>query len=135
MQETEKGNALNCQVTMMNDDGFKITLRVSQEEIEAIDDFMRAKGVSNRSLFIREVVSRYISESEGSEEDSQSNGIFVHLNDVHLQALQYLVDQGVCLNPEEYVRRCVTDKLLTKEAEEKAINNAFEMALTQQRMR
>ena len=119
----------------MNDDGFKITLRVSQEEIEAIDDFMRAKGVSNRSLFIREVVSRYISESEGSDEDSQSNGIFVHLNDVHLQALQYLVDQGVCLNPEEYVRRCVTDKLLTKEAEEKAINNAFEMALTQQRMR
>ena len=93
----------------MTDDGIKITLRMGTEELQALEDFMGERDLENKSM-----------PSEG--------GIFVRLSDIHLDALNQLVQRGMCLNEEEFIRRCVLDKIVPKTVEEEAIEDSFRTA-------
>ena len=94
----------------MTDDGIKITLRMGTEELQALEDFMGERDLENKSVM----------PSEG--------GIFVRLSDIHLDALNQLVQRGMCLNEEEFIRRCVLDKIVPKTVEEEAIEDSFRTA-------
>ena len=95
----------------MTDDGIKITLRMGTEELQALEDFMGERDLENKSGQMP---------SEG--------GIFVRLSDIHLDALNQLVQRGMCLNEEEFIRRCVLDKIVPKTVEEEAIEDSFRTA-------
>ena len=47
---------------------------------------------------------------------------------IHLDALNQLVQRGMCLNEEEFIRRCVLDKIVPKTVEEEAIEDSFRTA-------
>ena len=94
----------------MTDDGIKITLRMGTE-------------------FIREAIKRYMETYDSPAGQMPSEGgIFVRLSDIHLDALNQLVQRGMCLNEEEFIRRCVLDKIVPKTVEEEAIEDSFRTA-------
>ena len=85
----------------MTDDGIKITLRMGTEELQALEDFMGERDL---------------------------DGIFVRLSDLHMDALNQLVQRGICLNEEEFIRRCVLEKIVPKTIEEEALSDSFRTA-------
>ena len=99
----------------MTDDGIKITLRMGTEELQALEDFMGERDLENKS------------DSPAGQMPSEG-GIFVRLSDIHLDALNQLVQRGMCLNEEEFIRRCVLDKIVPKTVEEEAIEDSFRTA-------
>ena len=116
----------------MTDDGIKITLRMGTEELQALEDFMGERDLenkSNKSVFIREAIKRYMETYDSPAGQMPSEGgIFVRLSDIHLDALNQLVQRGMCLNEEEFIRRCVLDKIVPKTVEEEAIEDSFRTA-------
>ncbi len=110
----------------MNDDGARITLRMGPEEIQMMDSFMEERGIANRSDFIRDAIKGYIESQNAPKGGSASKGgIFVRLSEMHLDALGQVVQSGICLDEEEFIRRCVLDRIITKTVEEDALSNAF----------
>ena len=114
----------------MTDDGIKITLRMGTEELQALEDFMGERDLENKSsVFIREAIKRYMETYDSPAGQMPSEGgIFVRLSDIHLDALNQLVQRGMCLNEEEFIRRCVLDKIVPKTVEEEAIEDSFRTA-------
>ena len=102
----------------MTDDGIKITLRMGTEELQALEDFMGERDLENKSETYDSPAGQMPSEG----------GIFVRLSDIHLDALNQLVQRGMCLNEEEFIRRCVLDKIVPKTVEEEAIEDSFRTA-------
>ncbi|MBR4504198.1 MAG: hypothetical protein IKP20_04415 [Candidatus Methanomethylophilaceae archaeon] len=109
----------------------KITIRVGPDEIQLIEDYMDQFHVGNRSDFIRDAIRGYINfrrNETGSTSNSDVGGIFIHLSDLHLEILANLKKMGICLSEEEFIRKCVIDAIMPKEAENKAIDEAFASA-------
>ncbi len=113
----------------MTDDGIKITLRMGTEELQALEDFMGERDLENKSVFIREAIKRYMEtyDSPAGQVPSEG-GIFVRLSDLHMDALNQLVQRGICLNEEEFIRRCVLEKIVPKTIEEEALSDSFRTA-------
>ena len=105
----------------MTDDGIKITLRMGTEELQALEDFMGERDLENKSRYMETY------DSPAGQMPSEG-GIFVRLSDIHLDALNQLVQRGMCLNEEEFIRRCVLDKIVPKTVEEEAIEDSFRTA-------
>ena len=79
----------------MTDDGIKITLRMGTEELQALEDFMGERDLENKSVFIREAIKRYMETYDSPAGQMPSEGgIFVRLSDIHLDALNQLVQRG-----------------------------------------
>ena len=96
----------------MTDDGIKITLRMGTEELQALEDFMGERDLENKS----------------AGQVPSEGGIFVRLSDLHMDALNQLVQRGICLNEEEFIRRCVLEKIVPKTIEEEALSDSFRTA-------
>ena len=115
----------------MADDGTKITLRVGPEEIQMMEDYMADHKIGNRSDFIRDAIRGYI-EYKNLEANAPSkaevDGIFVRFSDLQLETLANLARLGICLSEEEFVRKCVLDVIVPKDAGIKAIDEAFASA-------
>ena len=88
----------------MTDDGIKITLRMGTEE-------------------------RYMEtyDSPAGQVSSES-GIFVRFSELHMDALSQIVQRGISLNEEEFVRKCVLDRIVPKTIEEDALSESFRTA-------
>lgn len=113
------------------DVGLKITIRVSPEDLETIENYMADHNFDNRSTFIREAVKRYMEAQSQESEDGSQTGLYVQLNEVHMSTLKHLVDLGMGISEEDIVRRLVIDKIVPKVAMEEAIDNAFRLAQQQ----
>ena len=112
----------------MSDDGTRITIRMGLEEIQMMEDFMSDHEIENRSDFVRDAVRAYIDLVRSGRPVQQESGIFVRFSELQLSALSGLVSLGVSLDEEEFVRKCVLDKILPKAVEEEAYENAFRAA-------
>ncbi|MBQ8178965.1 MAG: hypothetical protein IJ026_00765 [Candidatus Methanomethylophilaceae archaeon] len=112
----------------MADDGTKVTIRMGPEEIQAMEDFMGDHNFGSRSDFIREAISTYIESKRNGAGKMEDGGIFVRFSDLQMDALGNLVKSGLCLDEEEFVRRCVLERIITKTIEEEAFENAFRAA-------
>ena len=117
---------------MENDEGPKITIRLSNEDLQAMEDFMGDKGYGNRSEFIRDAIRGYIAHARVSGE-APGDGIFVHLGEVHLMTLENMVADGAIYNAEDYIRKLVLDDIVPKESMEDTKSRSFKAA--QQRLR
>ena len=112
----------------MSDEGTKVTIRMGPEEIQAMEDFMADYDIGNRSDFIREAISGYIASKKAGVQVTAESGIFVRFSDLQLNALENLVASGISYDEEEFIRRCVMEKILPKTVEEEAFENAFRTA-------
>ncbi len=113
----------------MADEGTKVTLRMGPEEIQMMEDFMDEYDVATRSDFIRDAIRWYVdAKRNGAATGASGSGIFVRFSDLQMDALQGLVQRGICLDEEEFVRRCVLDKIVPETVEEEAMADAFRTA-------
>ena len=112
----------------MSDEGTKVTIRMGPEEIQAMEDFMADNDIGNRSDFIRAAITGYIASQKAGVQVTSDSGIFVRFSDLQLDALGNLVKSGICFDEEEFVRKCVLDRILPKTVEEEAFDNAFRTA-------
>ena len=109
-------------------DDIKVTLRMGPEVLQMMEDFIEEHDVENRSIFIRDAIKGYIESYDKMPGEAPEGGIFVRLSDIHLDALNQLVQRGVCLSEEEFVRKCVLDRIVPKTIEEEAIADSFKTA-------
>ncbi len=112
---------------MTNDDGTKITIRVSPEDIQVMEDFMSDHEIGNRSDFIRDAIRGYIASSRASHE-ADADGIYVRLTGVQLQTLENMRRDGTIYDAESYVRQLITADIVPKEALEDSKVRAFKAA-------
>jgi Arc/MetJ-type ribon-helix-helix transcriptional regulator len=112
----------------MSDDGTKVTIRMGPEEIQMMEDFMADQDIGNRSDFIRDAIKGYIASVKAGQPMNAEGGIFVRLNDVQMDTLEALVQTGIAVSPEEYIRKCLLEKIVPKSIEDDAIENAFKAA-------
>ena len=112
----------------MTDEGTKVTLRMGPEEIQMMEDFMDEHDIGNRSDFIRDAIRGYIDSQRNGGTVASGSGIFVRFSDLQMDALQGIVQRGICLNEEEFVRKCVLDKIVPATVEEEAYADSFRTA-------
>ena len=112
----------------MSDDGTKVTIRMGPEEIQLMEDFMADHDIGNRSDFIRDAIKGYISAVKAGTPQNAEGGIFVRLNDVQLETLDALVKTGISVSEEEFIRKCVLEKIIPRSVEDETIENAFRAA-------
>lgn len=112
----------------MTDDGIKVTIRMGPEDLQMVEDFMDDRGIENRSIFIRDAIRGYIDAQRNGVADASGSGIFVRFSDLQIDALQGLVQRGICLNEEEFVRKCVLDRIVPATVEEEAYADSFRTA-------
>ncbi len=113
----------------MTDDGFKITLRMGTDEAQELEDFMGERDIENKSVFIREAIKWYMAHYDAPDAPAvPEGGIFVRLSDMQMDVLSQLVQRGLCLNEEEFIRKCVLEKIVPKTIEEEAYAESFRAA-------
>ena len=121
------GNCKNGRMKM-SDDGTKITIRMGPEEIQMMEDFMGDHDIGNRSDFIRDAIKGYIASMKAGQPMGAEGGIFVRLSDVQLDTLSGLVKTGIAVSEEEFIRKCLLDKIVPRSVEDETIENAFRAA-------
>lgn len=112
----------------MTDEGTKVTLRMGPEVIQMMEDFMDEHDIGNRSDFIRDAIKGYIDSQRNGGSVASGSGIFVRFSDLQMDALQGLVQRGICLSEEEFVRKCVLDRIVPATVEEEAVADSFRTA-------
>lgn len=119
---------IHCKgVTKMVDDGTKITIRVSNDDIQLMEDYMAEHGIENRSDFIRDAIRDFIASSK-TPENSEANAIVVPLNPVVIQTLENMKTEGIIHDEASYIRELVNAEIIPKEAIEESKARAFRAA-------
>jgi predicted transcriptional regulator len=121
----------------MGEKELTISIRIDAEVNQLMEDYMAEKKIDSRSRFIRDAIAGYIdlqrrAEIGGSE---LGVGIFVRLREAHIEALRLMVEDGTAFSEEEYVRRCVMEKLVSPETEAESVKNAFKAAQMTSKMK
>lgn len=115
---------------MAVDEGsLKVTIRISPEDLNLLEDYMAEHGIENRSDCIREAIKSLV--EKDNVEDCSQTGLFVHLNEIQKATLKGLVDLGIAVSEEEFVRRVLLEKIIPANEVESAISNAFRLAQKQ----
>ncbi|MCQ2079751.1 MAG: ribbon-helix-helix domain-containing protein [archaeon] len=112
----------------MVDDGTKITIRVSNEDIQLMEDFMSDNGIENRSDFIRDAIRGYIANNRTPGEIVDENAILVHLSPVVLQTLENMSRDGTAYSAEDYIRQLVNADIIPRDALEDSKARSFKAA-------
>jgi Arc/MetJ-type ribon-helix-helix transcriptional regulator len=120
----------------MTEDGAKITLRMGNEEIQMMEDFMADRNIGNRSDFIRDAIRGYIeSERNDGPGAGAEDGLFVRLTEVQKGTLELLAQDGMCVSAEEYARKCILDRIIPADAEKDAVSRAFQASYMASKMK
>lgn len=115
---------------MAIDEGsLKVTIRISPEDLNLLEDYMAEHGIENRSDCIREAIKSLVEKDK--VEDCSQTGLFVHLSEIQKATLKGLVDLGIAVSEEEFVRRVLLEKIIPANEVESAISNAFRLAQKQ----
>lgn len=109
---------------MANEDGFKITLRVSPEELQALEDYMAANDIDNRSDFIRDMIRDKIA-GKAQTAEAGDNAVVVRLSPVVLQTIENMKADGTIFDAESYIRQLIMTDIIPKEAVEDSKARAF----------
>jgi hypothetical protein len=109
----------------------RITLRMGPDDVQLMDNYLEEHPeLGLRSQFIRTAVREYIkrdARGTSSTSETKESGLFVRFNTVELAMLGNLKEGGLCLNEEEFIRRCVTD-VITPKITPDVMRNYFESA-------
>ena len=120
----------------MGEKEITISIRMGTEDIQMMEDFMLEKGIDSRSRFIRDAIAGYISsQKRGPGGAGNGSGVFVRFKEVQMEALRLMVEDGTAFDEEEYIRRCVLEKLVSPESEADSANRAFKAAQMASKMK
>jgi len=120
----------------MGEKEIAISIRMGTEDVQMMEDFMSENGIDSRSRFIRDAIAGYINlQRKGSGSAGIRNGIFVPFNEVQLETLRLMVEDGIAFSEEEYIRSCVREKIVSKESETDSIERAFKNAQLTSKMK
>lgn len=109
---------------MATDDGMKITIRISNEDLQAMEDFMSANDIDNRSDFIRDAIRGHIANNMKTAETGD-NTVVVRLSPVVIQTLENMKADGTIFDAESYVRQLIMTDIIPKDAIEDSKARAF----------
>ena len=116
-----------AEVTDMVDEGTKITIRMSNADIQLMEDFMSDHDLENRSVFIRDAIREYIANNK-TEAQSDDNSVTVRLNPVVLQTLENMRADGTIYDSESVIRELSNTAVIPKEAIDDSRARAFKAA-------
>ena len=116
-----------AEVTDMVDEGTKITIRMSNADIQLMEDFMSDHDLENRSVFIRDAIREY-SANNKTEAQSDDNSVTVRLNPVVLQTLENMRADGTIYDSESFIRELINTAVIPKEAIDDSRARAFKAA-------
>lgn len=87
------------------DEGERITLRLEKEHLEAIDAFLQSNAsYSNRSALARDAIHAFIQQvTQGG------NAVTIRVPRRYLEYIDFLVADGLFLNREHAILRCVEE--------------------------
>ncbi len=115
-----------------------ISFRMGKEDLQMLEEFMDEHGIDERgrSRLIRDAIAGYISsQGHGSGSAGKGSGIYVRFNEVQMEALRMMVEDGTAFDEEEFIRRCVHAKLVSPEVEADSANRAFKAAQMASKMK
>jgi len=104
-----------------------VTLRVGSEDLQIMEDYLAEHTDQSASDFIRAAIRSYDNGSEG--------GIFVRLNEVLLNTLSGMKEDGTIFSEEEFVRGLILEAVLTKDEVRDSAGRAFKSAQLAARMK
>lgn len=136
LQATGMGNSATCKgsIDMTGEEGVKISVRLSSEDMQLIQDFMEENDLDvTISSFIRDAIRGYIADKKVPAEAGE-DGIYVRLSEVLIQAMENLKKEGVIFDEESYIRQLVMSDLIPQESLENTKTNAFKAAQEASRM-
>ncbi len=111
---------------MSIDDGTKITIRVSNEDIQAMEDYMDANNIDNRSDLIRELIRSCTNGTIIGKDDADA--VVIHLSPVVMQTLENMKADGTIYDAESYIRQLIMSDIIPKDAVEDSKSRAFAAA-------
>ncbi len=119
---------------MTNEEGVKVSVRLSSEDMQLIQDFMDEHDLDvTTSSFIRDAIRGYIADKKAPAEGGE-DGIYVRLSEVLIQAMENLKKEGVIFDEESYIRQLIMSDLIPKESLDTSKANAFKAAQDASRM-
>ncbi|MDR3075059.1 MAG: ribbon-helix-helix domain-containing protein [Candidatus Methanoplasma sp.] len=121
----------------MADKEVTISIRMGTEDIQIMEDFMAENDIDSRSRFVRDAISGYIaSKRQGVTGSAGSvSGVLVRFREVQMEALRLMVEDGIAFDEEEYIRKCVLEKLVKPESEADSADRAFKAAQMASKMK
>ena len=98
----------------MTDDNKIVSLRMGEEEIQMMDDFLKGHPeLGGRSLFIRTAIRQYI-DRDADVRTSSNNTVEVRLSRAELETIQSMVDDGTYIDCADAIRNMVRSKLVNE---------------------
>ena len=119
----------------MGDKEITISIRMGTEDIQLMEDFMSEKEIDSRSRFVRDAIAGYISSQRAGTSSAGKSGVFVRFKEVQMEALRLMVEDGTAFDEEEYIRKCVLEKLVSPESEADSAGRAFKAAQMASKMK
>jgi len=134
--ESKGWDSTYSEVMEMGEKEVAISFRIGIEDNQIMEDFMTERGIDGRSRFIRDAIIGYIGQQKKvSGSAGNENGIFVRFREVQMEALRLVVEDGTAFSEEEYIRKCVLEKLVSKESEIDSVDRAFKAAQLASKMK
>lgn len=113
-----------------------VSLRMGVEDVQLMEEFMAEKRIDSRSRFIRDAIVGYIGLQRHTPGGAGTeSGIFVRFREVQMEALRLMVEDGTIFSEEEFVRKCVMEKMVTLESMADSADRAFKQAQNTSRMK
>ena len=119
----------------MREKEITISLRMGAEDIQSMEDFMSEKGIDSRSRFVRDAIAGFISSQRAGTGGAGTGGVFVRLKEVQMEALRLMVEDGTAFDEEEFIRKCVMEKLVTPDIEADSAKRSFKTAQMTSKMK
>ncbi|MCL2148429.1 MAG: ribbon-helix-helix domain-containing protein [Methanomassiliicoccaceae archaeon] len=119
----------------MSEKEVAVSIRMTVDEVQLMEEFMAEKGIDSRSQFIRDAVSGFISLQKRVTGGAIGDGYFIRFNEVQMGALRLMVEDGTIFSEEEFVRKCVLDRIVSPESEADSASRSFKAAQMASKMK
>lgn len=118
---------------MDNDE--RVTLRMDTGDLQELDDYLADhRELGNRSQFIRTAVREYINRDADVAAVSK-DGLFIRFTESEMAAMDIIIKKGIFLDPQEFVRHVMRDKLCPQKTLDDSIASSFALSSSEAMMK
>ena len=118
-------------VRKMTDDNKIVSLRMGEEEIQMMDDFLKGHPeLGGRSLFIRTAIRQYIDRDADVQRTSNKNEVAVRLSAAELETIDSMVDDGTYIDRADAIRNMMRSIMVNEAKIGELAKSKYEAATT-----
>lgn len=115
----------------MTDDNKIVSLRMGEEEIQMMDDFLKGHPeLGGRSLFIRTAIRQYIDRDADVQRTSNKNEVAVRLSAAELETIDSMVDDGTYIDRADAIRNMMRSMMVNDAKIAELVQSKYEAATT-----